>query len=649
MNESPLPKTGLKYRGDIDGLRAIAVLAVLAFHTGVLHLGGGFVGVDVFFVISGYLISFIVFSEIAGSRFSIVGFYERRIRRIFPALFAMLAVLSAFVVFYLLPTELMDYGKTLLATTFSASNFYLWLHTGYFDSQQTNPLLHTWSLAVEEQFYILFPLFLVLVRRFFPKRLRISVVVLFFLSLLASAVVVINSRTTAFYMPYTRAWELLLGTLLSLGLFPRLHSAVIRNMAALTGFGMVIGAARFYSDTTVFPGLSALIPCLGSALIIGAGESGSSVVAAVLSWRPVVFVGLISYSLYLWHWPVIIMNRMGVFFRLSRFVQSRHGRLLPPDRFEHLVLIVVSFGLATLSWWFVERPFRKGPLRLSGLPLFALAGSVMMACVGFSALVMSTGGLKGRFSPEAQQFASYLDNKEDQAAMRTGNCFILDSGRFEDFDQGLCLHEEAGKKNYLLLGDSHAAILWSALSAALPGRNVMQATVAACEPIVREPNTRPICKVLIDYIFQKYLPTHPVDALLLEGSWSEPDSVDRIGETVEWAKAHHVPLILFGPVPEYDEPLPRLLAYQVEWNQANLAEEHRKTDGAALDSRLETLSRDSWHITYISLYKQLCNGNDCIEYVDSAHTVPLMSDREHFTRFGSAMIVHELVSAGEIE
>jgi len=153
----------------------------------------------------------------------------------------------------------------------------------------------------------------------------------------------------------------------------------------------------------------------------------------------------------------------------------------------------------------------------------------------------------------------------------------------------------------------------------------------------------------MDFIFQKYLPIHPVDALLLEGSWSEPDSIDKIGETVEWARAHHVQLILFGPVPEYDEPLPRLLAYQVEWNEASLAEEHRKADGAALDARLEALSRDSWHIPYISLYRQVCNGNDCIEYVDSAHTVPLMSDREHFTRFGSMMIVHDLVSAGQIQ
>jgi peptidoglycan/LPS O-acetylase OafA/YrhL len=186
MGEASLGRTALKYRADIDGLRAVAVLSVLAYHVGLNRARGG----DVFFVISGYLISYIVFSEIAASRFSVIRFYERRIRRIFPALFGMLAVFSVVATIYLLPGELVNYGKSMLAATASASNFYFWLHSGYFDSPTSQPLLHTWSLAVEEQFYISFPLFLVLVRRFFPQRLRVSVVALFFVSLLASAIVV---------------------------------------------------------------------------------------------------------------------------------------------------------------------------------------------------------------------------------------------------------------------------------------------------------------------------------------------------------------------------------------------------------------------------------------------------------------------------
>src|SRR3984957_20193680 len=165
MPETLSGRTALKYRADIDGLRAVAVLSVLAFHIRLRGIQGGFVGVDVFFVISGYLISSIVFTEIAESRYSVIGFYERRIRRIFPALFAMLAVFSVFAIIYLLPAELIAYSKSMLAATASASNFYFWRHSGYFDSPTSYPLLHTWSLAVEEQFYILFPLFLVAVRK----------------------------------------------------------------------------------------------------------------------------------------------------------------------------------------------------------------------------------------------------------------------------------------------------------------------------------------------------------------------------------------------------------------------------------------------------------------------------------------------------
>jgi peptidoglycan/LPS O-acetylase OafA/YrhL len=332
MRETLSGRTALKYRPDIDGLRAVAVLSVLAFHIRLRGIQGGFVGVDVFFVISGYLISSIVFSEIAESRYSVIGFYERRIRRIFPALFAMLAVFSVFAVIYLLPAELVAYGKSTLAATASASNFYFWRHSGYFDSPTSYPLLHTWSLAVEEQFYILFPLFLLLVRKFFPTRLRPSVIVLFCASLVASAVVVFRYRETAFYMPYTRAWELLLGTILSLGMLPRLPRAWQRNLATLAGIGLIAFSILFYTERMLFPGLSALAPCVGSALIIGAGESGSSLIGKILSWRPIVFIGLISYSLYLWHWPVIVLHQMGVFDASSSISSHLSASLLPYHR-----------------------------------------------------------------------------------------------------------------------------------------------------------------------------------------------------------------------------------------------------------------------------------------------------------------------------
>jgi peptidoglycan/LPS O-acetylase OafA/YrhL len=645
----PLHNKALAYRPDIDGLRAVAVLSVIAFHFGIFHLTGGFVGVDVFFVISGYLISFIVFSDVANSRFSVVGFYERRIRRIFPALFAMLLVLSAFAMAFFLPAELVDLSKSVLASAFSASNFYFWAHTGYFDVHNPDPLLHTWSLAVEEQFYILFPIFLVVVRRFFNQWLRASVVLLFAVSLLSSVAVVYSSPVTAFFMPYTRAWELLLGTMISLGMFPRMQSRWLRNLAALCGLGMIAGADFLYTSGTLFPGASALLPCIGAVLIVGAGESGSSAVYALLAWRPFVFVGLISYSLYLWHWPVLLVYQMGLI-DLNSAWERHFGTVLSVGRFEHVAILLLSFGLAILSWRFVERPFRKGRLRLGGSQLFATAAAVMLVCVLFSSFVLFTRGLPGRFSAQTVQIASHLDRgdalENAQKAMRLGTCF-LDQNKVTTFNLTSCLGEDATRKNYLLLGDSHAAAIWLALSESLPSSNVMQATVGGCEPTLHhaEPG---LCRNVMDYVFGKYLPTHPVQSLILEADWNA-GSIAPLEETLAWAKIHQVPVVVMGCVPTYDAPLARLLAYTVAWNEPDLANKHLVHAEETLDVQLRAVVRDKWHMPFVSLYDALCERGTCIEYVDAARTIPLMNDRDHFNPSGSLFVVHRLLANGELQ
>jgi peptidoglycan/LPS O-acetylase OafA/YrhL len=646
MNGVSLGKTALKYRPDVDGLRAVAVLSVLLYHVGLKRLEGGFVGVDVFFVISGYLISSIVFSEIAASRFSVIGFYERRIRRIFPALFGMLAVSSVFAAIYLLPTELVDYSKSMLAATASISNIYFWRHSGYFDSPTSQPLLHTWSLAVEEQFYILFPLFLVLVRRFFPRRLRVSVVALFFVSLLTSALVVSQNQNTAFYMPYTRAWELLLGTILSLGMFPRLQSAWLRNLATLAGIGMIAFSVIFYTQDTLFPGLSALVPCIGSALIIWAGEAGSSLVSAVLSWRPVVFIGLISYSLYLWHWPVVVLRHMGILIGVGAITWQGHAALLSSHRFDMLVEIALSLLLAVLSWRFVERPFRNGPLRLSGRPLFALAGAIMFILLGVSTWTVFAGGFQARFPAGALQVVSSVDANEEIRSRRTGTCFITPEYHFENYNYDVCLRQESGKKNYLLLGDSHSAMLWPALSSSLQDANVMQASTAACEPSLH-PSGPPDCRKMMIYIFQTYLPAHPVQGLFIVGRWEEKD-MDALTAVIAWTKQRQVPVTVFGPVPEYDGPLPRLLAYSIAWHKPNLASQHLIASSGSLDAEMQSMATNTWHVPYISLYREICGAEGCTEYADAAHKIPLMGDTDHLNRFGASFVVRHLVEKGEL-
>jgi peptidoglycan/LPS O-acetylase OafA/YrhL len=643
------------------------------------------VGVDVFFVISGYLISAIVFSEIAASRFSIVAFYERRVRRIFPALFAMLIAVSVLLSFLLLPAEYITYAKSVFAATASSSNFFFWLHSGYFDSPTSNPLLHTWSLAVEEQFYILFPLFLVIVRHFFPQRLKLAVLILFFASLAASEITLFYNSTTAFYMPYTRAWELLLGTIISQGYFPRLQGNVLRNVVAIVGIAMIGYSAFKFSAQTPFPGLPALVPCIGAALIIGAGESGSSLVGSALSWRPVVFIGLISYSLYLWHWPVIVLNDLGLSVNLSGIVSGKWALLLLSQNARKLMEILVSFVLAILSWRFVERPFRASPRRVRRRPLFALSAAVMTVLMLFSSAVIYARGFPRRFPPRAVQVASYLESSgggpnadgstadhhtvsastkgastiappsssgaqpaDDSTSVgQLGDCVITAANEATVFDDDQCFQMSPGKEIYLLFGDSTAAALWGGLKSSIPGAKVELAAVWGCEPSIH-PRGTPLCQRFEDFLFQKYLPSHPPRALLVEARWIR-QNLDALTEIVGWSKAHGIQLVVFGPVAEYDAPLPRLLAYSIAWNNPNLAQQHRAGYPARMDDEMQDLAENNWHVCYASIYKAVCGRDRCIEYADEKNGIPFMRDELHLSEEGSKLLARKMLQLGDLE
>jgi peptidoglycan/LPS O-acetylase OafA/YrhL len=274
----------LGYRADINGLRGLAVVLVVLFHLGINRVGGGFVGVDVFFVISGYLMSAIIISEVQANKFSIAKFYERRVRRIGRAFFVVLCVSSVAAYVYLLPTELSEFAKSLLSATFSASNFYFGGKTGYFDpSSDTSPLLHTWSLGVEEQFYLVFPLLILAIHKWTPKKLKFSVALLAVASLALGSTEVFRGLSSAFYLPFDRAWELLLGTLLFLKVFPQFADKRLRELPAAGGLGLVLFGGLFYTTKTPFPGLSALLPCLGTALIIATGTHAPTLVSRALS------------------------------------------------------------------------------------------------------------------------------------------------------------------------------------------------------------------------------------------------------------------------------------------------------------------------------------------------------------------------------
>jgi len=625
----------------------------MAFHIWPWRVSGGYVGVDVFFVISGYLISSILFAEIASGRFSVIGFYERRIRRIFPALFAMLIVVSVVIGFFLLPNELIDYSKSVIAATTSTSNFYFWQHSGYFEAPMSKPLLHTWSLAVEEQFYLTFPIFLLLTRRYFPRFLKHAVVLMFFASFVASAVVVRIDPNTAFYMPYTRAWELLLGTLISLRFFPRLPQAWLRNAVTLAGIGLIAYSALRFVPQTPFPGFAALAPCMGSALIIGAGESGKNLVGRLLSWRPVVFIGLISYSLYLWHWPVVVFNDLGLSVNLNE-VLSGHPHALWLQRTGLLIEFFLSIFLAILSWRFVERPFRSGASkRIERRPLFAFAAAVMVAIIALSGAVITSHGLPGRFPSRAVQVASFR-LPPDTLIGQLGDCPITPENQASVFDDGHCLNLDPGKETYLLLGDSHAYSLSNGLKSSLPSSNILLAAAWGCSASLdrdayreRVGEVSRICGDMMHFVFQEYLPAHAIKALLVSYRWKARD-LDGLANVVTWAKDHGIRVVLFGPVAEYDAPLPRLLAYSIAWNNPKLAQQHLAPYSAIMDTRMRNLAENDWHVEYVSLFEATCEMNRCLEYADDKNEIPILKDQDHLSEEGSKFLVRRLSDFGKL-
>jgi hypothetical protein len=294
----------------------------------------------------------------------------------------------------------------------------------------------------------------------------------------------------------------------------------------------------------------------------------------------------------------------------------------------------------------VERPFRSGSLRLSGRPLFALTGGVIVILLGCAAWTVLAQGFRGRFPDKALQVASALDGEEEDRSIRTGVCFITTDYHFEKYNYDTCLREDKNKKNYLLLGDSHSAMLWSALSSTLQHSNVMQASTAACEPSLT-PSGSDDCKKMMGYIFQQYLPTHPVQGVFIVGRWERKDFEPLTG-LISWARQRQVPVIVFGPVPEYDAPLPRLLAYSIAWTKPRLASQHLVDNTKVLDAEMQRLAASTWHVPYISLYHEICGADGCLEYADSAHKIPLMGDDNHLSPPGASFVVQRLVDKGEL-
>lgn len=455
MNVRPVPESavvpvaGGGYRPEIDGLRALAVVPVILFHAGYSSFSGGYVGVDVFFVISGYLITTIIVHEIAAGTFTVAGFYERRARRILPALTLVVSFSIASALWLMIPGELQDFAESLISVALFVSNFQFMAETGYFaTAAELKPLLHTWSLAVEEQYYLVAPLVLVLMSRW---RLRWSVLLTAALAIASLAFAQWASRELPdwnFFLTPSRVWELMIGALAAFILLDgRLLLAVggsARQALSLAGIGLIAAAVFAYDDTLPFPSFYSLAPTLGAAGIILFATPGT-LVARILSLGPVVAVGLISYSAYLWHQPLL------VFLRLA-------GRASPA---AVAITVASTFVLAWLSWRFVERPFRDRR-RLSRRRIFGFAGATAALMV-FAGLFGTLGnGLPQRYGePEQSFFRSLHELSDYRFACR------LQMLRSLDFDRPCLIGDATKGPSLAVWGDSHAEALASGLGDAL--------------------------------------------------------------------------------------------------------------------------------------------------------------------------------------
>jgi peptidoglycan/LPS O-acetylase OafA/YrhL len=454
------------YRADIDGLRALAVVSVILFHTNIPGFSGGFVGVDIFFVISGFLITSIILKEVETDRFSITKFYERRVRRIFPALFPVIAATVVTGAYWLSPRALKELGSSVVATTLFASNILFWHESGYFDAPSLQkPLLHTWSLAVEEQFYLFYPLLLVFIRKFLKGDYFRWLALLLTVSFLVSIYAVTSKPQIAFYWLPPRAWELLVGAMIALDVLPELGNRTLRNLLSLTGTGMMLCSIFLYQESTPFPGMSAALPVLGAGLVIYVGRHGDNVMKKFYEFRPVVLIGLLSYSLYLWHWPVIVFTKYAVMRELAT-----------PEK---LLIVLSVFAFSYLSWKYIETPFRlKPPILPETSRLFTLSALTMLATIITGSLIMLQEGFPARLGLSSAKNPDFVS----EAYTNVG----LD--RIRQIGKPILIGKKGQAPSFLIWGDSHAESL-------APGMSVISEKNGKTGLVLTGPGVPPLVEV----------------------------------------------------------------------------------------------------------------------------------------------------------
>jgi len=649
------PEPTTTYRPDVDGLRAVAVLCVIGFHAFPAHVPGGYVGVDVFFVISGFLISSIIFGGLRRNNFSYLEFYKRRIRRIFPALIIVLTVSLVVGWFALLPDDFKQLGKETAASAGFGANILFWTQSGYFDGgARTKPLLHLWSLGVEEQFYLAWPLLLAFMYRR-ARHLGAIVASLLATSFLLNVSLVHESPETSFYLPSGRLWELLTGALLACVALAMPATArmqreqatvrvspmlVFREGLAWFGLALIGSCLWLLDDHSVFPGWWAVLPVLGALFLIAAREAWLNRV--VLSSPVLVFIGLISYPLYLWHWVALTIVHL-------RF---HDGAGVAPLSLR-TAAVAISFILAWATYALAERPIRFSPHTHVG-PVTLL---VLMAFAGVAGLAvdLSDGGA-WRYPTEVRPLIAFdYDRAREYAetAYRADTCFLGRTATFADLAaECIDTHRDQGPL-LVLWGDSHAASLYPGLKAMQERRGtfrITQFTASLCPPILGEVfRRRPHCQAFNEAAYKKITELQP-DIIVLMGHWRSYAVVgdgegkldlDALGETVRRLRAIGVSrVVVVGCLPEWTIAQPRVTVRL--WRDSHTAvdrtDKYLDTSLARVDGTIRDTAIDAGAV-FVSPMAALCNSRGCRLSTDGNPRSPLAWDNTHLTPPGSEYLI----------
>ena len=572
---------GGRQRGDIEGLRAVAVLAVVLFHAGVAPLAGGFLGVDLFFVVSGFLITRLVVADIAARRFSLLGFYQRRVARIVPGLLAMeIAVLIA-ALLLCFPSELRALRGAAVSTGLFASNLYFWRRDAYFaPPSDVQPLLHSWSLGVEEQFYLLYPLLLLAAARAGRKGAVALVAAATCASLAAASWLAPRDPQASFYLLPTRLWELGLGGLAAL--VPIRAARPPREFAAAAA---AAGLALAFALTppgagTPFP--NALLPCAATVLLLALGER--TFTGRLLGTPPLRTLGRLSYAFYLWHWPVLAFWRLNAGFALTPVAQAG--------------LVTLSLGLAAASYYAVERPLRRRLRAARPWPVI-LGGALSAALVAALAGWLTSGDLTLRRPPPA--VAATLAAREERIhlpARIDPQCRRAVAGR-----TATCLLVAPGRRNILLAGDSHASHLWAALVDRFPDVHFAVFLAPDCRPVGRgETRIGPCASRALTALAPASRPG--IDGVVLAARWQR-DELPALAAEIRALRAAGKAVTVVGPVVEYLPEVPGLLARAQLSGDRRLYDAARDRSREALDREMAPLVRAAGGV-YFSAYRAEC-------------------------------------------